>query len=246
MNFLSFLSFSAALQANPNSGPIVTDRPDFTESSLVVPLRSIQLESGLTYERTNRQNRALNGPEVLLRFGLAERLELRVGLPNYNRIESTSSSDSEGLDDTYVGAKIQLGPICNDIGLALIPAVSIPTGRKGIRSEAWSPELKVVFSKGLGIYSLSGMIYAAWIEEDGEKRTPLQTTLSLGIPIKEGLGMFTEYILDVKKDSEPAHTFHTGFTFQPKPNRQFDIHFGFGLSPNAPDFFIGAGYSHRF
>lgn len=241
-SFLAIFGLVKVLQAE---APIVTDRPDFTESSMVVPLGSTQVESGFTFVRADRRNEAFNAPEILVRHSLGAKTELRVGLPNYNWIK-TDDSRTEGPDDTYLGAKIQLGP-CKGIDLALIPAVFIPTGRKGIRSEAWSPELKFVYSLGLpNDLSLSGMVYVASVEEEGDRVTPLQHTVSLGIPIRDKVGMFVEHVLDVQKNSRPAHLLHSGFTYQPKADRQFDLHYGIGLNRNAPDFFIGAGFSIRF
>lgn len=226
--------------------PIVTDRPDFTESSVVVPLGSTQVESGITFVRVARRTEAFSAPEVLIRHSLNNRAELRVGLPNYNWFKS-SGSRIEGLDDTYLGAKIQLGPTKGGVDLAIIPAAFIPTGRRGIRSESVSPEIKFVYSLGLpNDLSLSGMVYVASVEEDGDRETPLQHTVSLGIPVRDKVGMFVEHVLDVQRGSRPAHLIHSGFTYQPRPDRQFDLHYGFGLSPSSPDFFIGAGFSIRF
>lgn len=240
---LSFLTFVfAALPLEPSQDPIVTDRPDFTESSLVVPRNALQIETGLTYEKITRRASNLSGPEALLRYGLADKLELRVGLPNYNRFESP---DAEGFDDLYLGAKIQLGSH-RGTDFALIPAVFIPAGRRGIRSESVTPELKVTYARDIGAYALSGMVHVASVEEEGERSTPFQLTNSLGIPVKERIGMFLEHILGAQDGERPAHILHSGFTYQPRPDRQFDLHYGFGLTPNAPDFFIGAGFSIRF
>lgn len=239
---LSFLTFIFTTGSLPTAqDPIVTDRPDFTESSVVVPRGSLQIESGFTYERTTRNSTSSAYPETLLRYGLTDRLEMRVGLPNYNRLEG-----QEGFDDLYLGAKIQLGQTKSGIDFALIPAAFIPAGRRGIRSEAVAPEIKATYAASLGIYALSGMVHVASVEEDGERVTPWQITTSLGIPVKDRIGMFLEHILAAQKGVRPAHTVHSGFTYQPRPDRQFDIHYGFGLTPTAPDFFIGAGFSIRF
>lgn len=62
--------------------PIETDRPDFTEASSVVPAGRIQLESGYTFFLDNNDGtRSMQHtfPEWLLRVGLTDRLELRLG-----------------------------------------------------------------------------------------------------------------------------------------------------------------------
>lgn len=238
------ISTSLSPQGAVAEEPIVTDRPDFTESSLAVPRGSLQIESGFTFARDGGGMRSFGGPEILGRYGIADRLELRFGLPNYNWIDSQPRT--EGLDDTYLGAKIQLGPAAG-FDFALIPAVFIPSGRPQTRSEAAAPEIKVVWGRDVGNgRSLTGMVYVASIEENGRRRTPVQHTISLGLPVADRTGMFLEHVLDARADLRPAHTIHSGFTYQPNASSQFDIHYGLGLSPGAPDFFIGAGYSIRF
>jgi hypothetical protein len=226
--------------------PIVTDRPDFTESSLVVPARSTQIESGFTWTRDSSGDKSLSGPEILARIGMSERLELRLGMPNYNWIDSRGLPQSRGWDDLYLGVKYQLGPTSDGTGLALIPAVFVPVGREGIRSEAVSPELKFVWSRELPAdKALSGMIYIAGPEVNGKRVDLLQHTISIGLPVAEKLGMFIEHVLNVSRGAYPSQMLHSGFTYQPRSNTQFDVHFGFGLTPNAPSYFIAGGYSIR-
>src|SRR5205807_430638 len=61
---------------------IATDRPDVTNSSLVVPAGSIQSENGIN---TSRQSAgaAFDGSNSRLRFGVAPCLELLVDIPGY-------------------------------------------------------------------------------------------------------------------------------------------------------------------
>jgi hypothetical protein len=52
------------------AGPIATDRPAVTNSSVVVPAGSLQVENGFLETRSQRQS-VLDGPESLIRFGVA-------------------------------------------------------------------------------------------------------------------------------------------------------------------------------
>src|SRR5712692_9927121 len=68
---------------SPTAEPeIVTDRPDITESSIVIPRGSLQLENGLTWTNDHGQQ-TLDLSETLLRFGTFDRTELRIVVPNY-------------------------------------------------------------------------------------------------------------------------------------------------------------------
>jgi hypothetical protein len=63
-------------------GPIATDRPAVTNSSVVVPAGSLQVENGFL-ETSSQGQIVLDGPESLVRFGVAKRTELRFTVPDY-------------------------------------------------------------------------------------------------------------------------------------------------------------------
>jgi hypothetical protein len=60
---------------------IVTDRPDVTEATTVVPVDSLQIENGLT-QTTTHGTGTLDFSESLIRYGLSDRTEFRIELPN--------------------------------------------------------------------------------------------------------------------------------------------------------------------
>jgi hypothetical protein len=61
---------------------IVTERPDITKSRIVVPTGSLQFENGLTWTIDHGQS-ALDLPETLVRFGVSDRTELSIVVPNH-------------------------------------------------------------------------------------------------------------------------------------------------------------------
>ena len=226
---------------------IVTDRPDFTESSQLVPVGKLQLESGFTATNQRGGVRSLGLPETLLRYGATRGVEWRVGLPGFERVRAHTASTLSGFGDTYLGLKLPLRPLKNATELALIPALFIPSGKIGIASEAYQPEVKLVWAKELaGERSLSGMIYVLVPQEDGRRQTRLQHTISYGLPLARKYALFLEAVTDVGQGIAPAYQLHSGVTFQPDINQQWDIHFGTGLNRQAPHSFVAAGYSVRF
>src|SRR5271166_2310530 len=64
------------------AGPIATDRPAVTNSSVVVPPGSLQAENGFLESNSQGQS-VLDGPETLVRFGVTKRTELRFTVPDY-------------------------------------------------------------------------------------------------------------------------------------------------------------------
>jgi hypothetical protein len=89
MNRLQKLSLALVLAAIPASQcaaqeleRIETDRHEFTPSVLVVPKGMAQVESGYSFFKDGEET-AHTGPEMLLRYGLTENVEL---LLRYNEV----------------------------------------------------------------------------------------------------------------------------------------------------------------
>jgi hypothetical protein len=71
----------AASPAAP--GPITTDRPAVTNSSVVVPAGAFQVENGFL-ETSSQGQSVVDGPESLVRMGVANRTELRFTAPDHD------------------------------------------------------------------------------------------------------------------------------------------------------------------
>jgi hypothetical protein len=85
---------SAAQTTSSASDPdIVTDRPDITESSIVVPRGSLQVENGLTWTNDHGTT-MLDATETLIRLGISTGAELRIVAPNY--LGGSSKNDMPG------------------------------------------------------------------------------------------------------------------------------------------------------
>jgi hypothetical protein len=224
---------------------LLTDRPDFTESSVVVPRGRLQLESGFTWEDGSAGDTAFDLPELLMRWGIARRTEVRLGLPNYFRTRG-GSQRTDGFGDTYAGFKYQLGPTRGGLDLAIIPAVSVPTGASGLTSDAVDPEVKLTWARELAKpWSISGMFAFFWPTEEDRRNFTWMPTVSLARSLGGPWGTFLEYAGEFPSRGGKRHILHHGYTYTVTSVSQADLHLGFGLSRAAPDFFIGGGYAVR-
>lgn len=223
--------------------PIVTDRPDFTESAIVVPKGLLQLETGLTYQNT-RSGASLVMPEALLRLGAWARTEIRIGLPSYGSSRSAGTTRS-GFRDTYLGAKFQVGPLANGNDLAFIPAVSLPSGEGEFSSGSVDPELKVCWSQQISsIWTLSLMSYGLWTTAEDGRRLVFQQTASFGRELSPRLAVFLEYAGSFEKSLVPDHVAHCGIVYRLSIDQQFDLHGGISVTGDRRPF-LAAGYSVR-
>jgi hypothetical protein len=122
-------------------GPIASDRPAITNSSVVVPAGSFQMENG--FLETNSQGESIvDGPESLVRFGVATRTELRFTVPDYFYNLNTTGSPGSGFGDFAVGVKEQLGPTLRGFDVSAILFLSFPTGARCVSSGGYDAVLK--------------------------------------------------------------------------------------------------------
>ena len=234
---------NALSQENDLTPAIVTDRPDVTESSIVVPKGSLQLENGVTWT-TDQGNQSVDYSETLVRFGVSTRTELRLVIPNY--LKDVTGSNASGFDDIAVGVKQQLGPLWGHFDLAVIAALSLPTGADRISSHGFDPFIKLPwsmdFAKG---WSVGGMQSFFWNTNAGRRNLVWEPTLMVEKEISDPWSVFVEYVGDFALKGSSKQIAHFGTTYRITPKQQVDFHFGFGVAHAPPDHFLAVGYSIR-
>jgi hypothetical protein len=225
---------------------IVTDRPDITESSLVVPADTLAIENGFTWTRDHGKG-TLDLSESLVRFGLGYRTELRLVVPNYfhNLFGNLGGRGSpSGFDDASVGVKEQIGPLPGGIDLAVIVAFSFPTGASGLTTHGVDPVIKLPWSRELKHgWSFGGMQSLFYQTADGQRNPIWEPTFYLEREITKHSDAFVEYGGDFPRAGGSRQVIHSGMAYRLTPRQQIDFHFGFGLSSAAPKYFVAAGYS---
>jgi hypothetical protein len=232
-------------QSLPSVNPeIVTDRPDVTESSVVVPKGSLQLENGITWT-SDRGANTIDLAETLMRFGASTRTEIRIVAPNH--LNGLSYPDSpSGFGDIALGMKQQLGPLPGGFDLSLIAALSLPTGADRVSSHGFDPFIKLPWSKDLRAgWSIGGMQSVFWNTEDGRRNLTGEQTLYIEKQLTKPWDAFAEYAGDFAQWGGSKQIAHLGTAYRITPTQQVDFHFGFGLSHTAPGRFFAVGYSFR-
>jgi hypothetical protein len=261
VTILVLIAGSALLcAAAEDSPPLVTDRPDQTESSETVPLGAVQLEVGWTHSEDRDNPHAVSDsfPETLVRLGLWESCELRVGFDGYLWQDSDEKGAKgvthDGNGDMEVGFKYK---ISEESGMrpqaAVMCGLTLPTGDRAFSSERFDPSVRFAFSHTLSeTLSFGYNVATIWgTEEDAagdrDTRASWACSVVLGIAVTERLGTFVEYFSEIPtgSGSGPSNSFDTGFTYLVRDNLQFDVLGGVGLSDQADDWFIGAGFVYR-
>jgi hypothetical protein len=230
-----------AAGSDATASPIATDRPAVTDSSVVVPLGSLQAENGFA-ETVSQGQRTFDGPETLLRFGVASKTELRLTVPDYFGQVGMSS----GFGDLAVGMKRQLGPTTGAFDVSLVLSVSLPTGANAISSHGYDPFVQLPWSRALSSnWTAAGMLSVYWPSEQGRRNVTGETTFLMDRQLTKTWDAFVEYAGDFPEQGGPRHLVHFGTAYKPTSRQQLDLHVGLGLSSAAVDHFIGVGYSFR-
>jgi hypothetical protein len=235
----------SSVQSSADAVPeIVTDRPDVTESSIVVPKGSLQFENG-TPLNIDHGTQDFDASETLLRCGVFSRTEVRIIVPNYLGGISPANS-TLGFGDMALGIKQQLGPLPGGFDLSVIAAVSLSTGASRVSSHGFDLFIKFPWSRDLKTgWSIGGMQSLFW-NTDGARRNGLwEPTFSLEKEITKPWDAFVEYAGDYRQHGGPREIAHFGTAYRITPKPQVDFHFGFGLSWDAPSRFFALGYSFR-
>jgi hypothetical protein len=246
--------------AAEESPPLVTDRPDVTESSEIVSRGYVQFETGINFANFDNAEESVGittFPTTLIRVGLDRKVELRfewLGLVSESRNQDGTDVVESGPGNTALGAKIKLREERGAAPrLALLVNAILPTGSKAFRADRIDPGVRAAgsntLSDRLGLSYNLGVVALTLEEDDGDVDTHAlgRYSVSLGIGLDPRWGAFVELFGFVPLGGpEPSeHLFDLGFTYLTSKTVQLDLSGGFGLNEDADDWFVGAGLSFR-
>ena len=243
------LLYHGTLSAKADSCPsikdeIVTDRPDVTNSSVVIPAGSLQIENGVNLSARDG-DRVIDGTNTRLRFGIANCLEFLVDTPTY--FANLSNPLNSGFSDAAPALKWQISPVPGKVDLSAVFGVALPTGSAGIAGPGAQPYLQFPWSWELRSgWGLSGMFTEFFRPSDPTSKQVTETTFAIEKQVTERVSLFVEYVGDYPASGSPAQLLNSGGLYRLGPNQQLDFHVALGLNHNAPSYIIGVGYSVRF
>jgi hypothetical protein len=223
---------------------IATDRPDVTNSSVVVPRESVQVENGINW--TSRQSATvIDGPNSRVRLGVAQCMEVLFDLPNYSR--PLGGPASAGFSDFSPAIKRQLGRLPGDIELSATVGLELPTGTTRIAGSGYGAYAQFPWSKEIGEgWGLSGMVTAFLIPGESAHNPTLEPTFAVERQVGSRADVFMEYVADHPRRGLSSQVVDSGGAYRITPTQQIDIRAGVGLNRAAPNYLFGIGYSFRF
>jgi hypothetical protein len=234
---------------------LVTDRPDQTESSITVPHKSLQIETGFLMESKvtdvhEFKDFAYN--TTLLRYGLQDNFELRVGLEYLASSVKTKSGpvnstvNVDGFSPLYLGFKVMVREEDGILPeIAFLGGLNLPhTADEEYQTDYSAPSFRFAFSHTLSnMFSLGYNLGAEW---DGFTADPeYYYSFVVGAAITENIGGFIETYGTMPEKSPSEHLVDAGLTWLVTPVFQLDISGGLGLNNEAIDNFVSLGFTYR-
>lgn len=251
--------------------PIVTDRPDQTESASTVQKEHIQIETGVVYTSDEINSAGDDGANVkitntsldlattLFRYGLFDSFEVRIGTQYSTattEYDNTHSLDPDnlgyketthkGINGLNVGGKLLLAEEKGALPqTAVLFNLSLPVGNENLIGVEAKVSPQILF---LGSNTLSenyGLGYNLGAELINSETLRLVFTVALGAAISEKVHGFVELFGDKVEDTDAALSLDAGLTYSISNRLQLDGSFGLGLTDSAPDWFVGGGIAVR-
>jgi len=223
---------------------ISTDRPDVTNSSIVVPAGSLQSENGVNFSARDG-GRFVDGTNTRWRLGIAPCLELLVDTPSY--FADIRGAEGSGFSDVAPALKWQISPIPGKVDLSAVFGVALPTGSRAIAGRGAQPYLQFPWSWELRSgWGLSGMFTEFIRPSDPASKLITETTFVIEKKVTERASFFVQYVGDSPDNGSPSQLLNSGGLYRLSPTQQVDFHLALGLNHNAPSYVVGVGYSIRF
>jgi len=220
---------------------INTDRPGVSNSSVVVPYGSFQVESGVDWSVAGGSN-LLTGNETRMRLGVANCTEFLIDVPSY--VGSINGPHPSGFNNVVVSAKRQL-PIPFGFDLSATAGLGFPSGYRKISGRGYQPYIQAPWSHDLPYgWSAAGMFTMTWFPSQSEKNPTFGPTFTLGRQFGPSANMAVEYGGNFNHQ-RPTHVLDTLGQWRFTNTQQLDFQAGFGLNTSSVDHFFGVGYSFR-
>ncbi|WP_299337850.1 transporter [uncultured Psychroserpens sp.] len=234
------------------SEPLVTDRPDATESPTTITPGFVQVETGAFYESFEDNSikfETYTYNTTLVRLGLLDNLEFRVGWDfvegrtsvNGNRLNDVAS----GFNPLLLGTKIAISeekgwrPEIGVLGHIYLPF----TAGEDYRPETTGVDFIFSFAHTLSEKSSLGYNLGARWQDDSPEAAYLYS-LSYGYSISDTLGTYLEVYGNLPEDSKSNHLWNTGLTYLISNNVQLDATIGTSIT-EGQDLLLSAGVSFR-
>ena len=254
--------FENGSESEPERERIETERHDFTQSTTVVGRGTTQVEFGYTFFQGSGETEVEDShatPELLIRYGLTEKVEFRL---RYNEVWQFGEEDLSGSEDIHWAFKVRTS---DQQGWRPESALEIrataPTGGVDWSTDevefgldyiyGWkiSPRVEIYGSSGFSTNGLGEFAFRPSAPADEEFILYTQS-VAIGTELTERCTAYTEFFGlfsdGFESDEERPVFFNVGLDYYLSDNVVLDVRAGTGLNADAEDLFFGMGGAFRF
>ncbi len=223
---------------------VVPDRPGYTWVTEVTPYHKLIWDHGFSYESTPEAASTLTLSSSVLRYGLFENLELRVGTDFMMYNDGDAKEPAFGFSPLTIGTKLKVyegSGILPSIGL-LAELQSPHIGSKDLLPSHLAPSMYLVF--GHEVTDWLGIYYNAGEQWDGESAMPTTfLSLALYFSFNDNLGAFVDSYNYLNKEEGNQYMGELGLYWQVSRRVQLDIEGDFDLQNFGKYYAVGCGVS---
>jgi len=238
------------------------DRPGIGTPACTMEAGRFSLETGLgdwtlNRDSTQREDVFVVG-DFLLRMGIADHAEVQVGWTSlgFSRSRDRTTGEVEhrsGTGDLTLALRRNLAnPDGSGFSAAVMPFVSLPTGREPIGAGDWGAGLRIPLSYELTSAISLEMVpeFDADVNEDGHGRHfAFGDVVGVAAKLSDALTATAEYQYRTVREPGEHHSEHlSGLSlgWQTSDRFQIDLGANAGLDRDADDLEIYMGISRRF
>lgn len=250
-------TFAATLPVCAQADPIVTDRPDFVESSAVVGKGRLQIETSVAIDRTRQDGvrQTVWATPTLVRFGVSDSVELRVESDGPVRQRSRAvngdgaAMTERGYADASLGLKWHaLDAEGNRPAMALLLHADLSSGSAAFRESGTRPSARLVAEWELAHDMSFGVMPGVAYEKANGGTTYGILGVVVGKAWNERLRSFVEVSsphLARRAHGGTEASLMVGSAYLIKQNLQIDVAVSRGLNRRTSDLSLTVGLSFK-
>lgn len=225
------------------------DRPGEGLNTGITPVGNVAWEQGLPtarYSKSGDQTATTLSADMLLRTGLSDDLELRLGWagPTWTQVKSNGQTEEDdGLGDVSIGLKKAIDLDDDKLSMALLAEAIIATGNAGFTNEEDIYSLGSVVS-----YQYNDLVSTALTMryEWQDSNWAVSAIPSLGYRITDRWSGYSELIYRKAESVDNQYALGTGVMYALNDRVQLDANVGVDLDGADRSYFSGLGFSVLF
>jgi hypothetical protein len=244
---------------------IETDRDSFTPATTTAGRGRLIVESAYSFVDNRGVKETHSLPELILRYGLTKRLELRLGW-NYEvgGAGSEVTGAGSGAEEEFVGGRAVRREYTLSYGVkarvtepdgwvpgsAVIVQGFTPTG--GSAGTATATSLIATYVAGWELpnrWKLDGAFRYGFASEEGDRFNSWAPSAVLKVPVGERWAAHAEWFgifTTGKAENATRHFFSPGVHCLLTPDLEVGVRVGWGLNDQSARFFSNVGFGYRF